>query len=121
MPTSSPQANTPIRPAPASCLGFTCLKWSASGELSELDRNLVLHYPTAMYFFVSPLKPELAAQLEQGLRKALKDGRFNQLFQRYNGQLLSQLALGKRQEIALPNPQLPAATPLQDRALWYRP
>lgn len=23
-------------------LGFTCLKWSASGELSELDRQLVL-------------------------------------------------------------------------------
>ena len=86
-----------------------------------IDRNLVLHYPTAMYFFISPLKPELAAQLEQGLRKALKDGRFNQLFQRYNGQLLSQLALNKRQEIALPNPQLPAATPLQDRALWYQP
>lgn len=42
MPTTTPQANTPIRPAPASCMGFTCLKWSASGELSELDRALVL-------------------------------------------------------------------------------
>ena len=86
-----------------------------------IDRNLVLHYPTAMYFFVSPHKPELASQLEQGLRKALKDGRFNQLFQRYNGQLLSQLALAKRQEIPLANPLLPAATPLQDSALWYHP
>lgn len=24
------------------CLAFTCMKWSASGELSELDRQLVL-------------------------------------------------------------------------------
>ena len=86
-----------------------------------IDRNLVLHYPTAMYFFVSTLKPGLAAQLEQGLRKALKDGRFDQLFQRYNGQLLSRLALARRREILLDNPLLPPATPLQDRTLWYRP
>jgi hypothetical protein len=86
-----------------------------------IDRNLVLHYPTAMYFFVSLHKPELAAKLEQGLRKALKNGRFDQLFQRYNSQLLAQLALAKRREIALTNPLLPADTPLQDRALWYRP
>ena len=42
MPTTIPPANSPKWPAPASCLGFTCLKWSASGELSELDRDLVL-------------------------------------------------------------------------------
>lgn len=86
-----------------------------------IDRHLVLHYPTAMYFFVSPHQPQLAKTLEQGLRLALKDGRFNQLFQRYNGQLLTRLALAQRREIRLDNPLLPAATPLQDAALWYQP
>ncbi len=43
MPTAIPHPNNTNRPAAASsCLGFTCLKWSASGELSELDRDLVL-------------------------------------------------------------------------------
>lgn len=42
MPTAIPHPNQAGRPTAASCLGFTCLKWSASGELSELDRSLVL-------------------------------------------------------------------------------
>ena len=42
MPTAIPHPNQAGRPTAASCLGFTCLKWSASGELSELDRALVL-------------------------------------------------------------------------------
>ena len=42
MPTTIPHPDYGSRQTPASCLGFTCLKWSASGELSELDRDLVL-------------------------------------------------------------------------------
>lgn len=40
MPTAISGSRTPT--SPSSCLGFTCLKWSASGELSEQDRALVL-------------------------------------------------------------------------------
>ena len=40
MPTAISGSKTPT--SPSSCLGFTCLKWSASSELSELDRALVL-------------------------------------------------------------------------------
>jgi hypothetical protein len=35
MPTTIPHPDHGSRQTPASCLGFTCLKWSASGELSE--------------------------------------------------------------------------------------
>jgi hypothetical protein len=42
MPTTIPHPDYGSRQTPASCLGFTCLKWSASGELSELDRALVV-------------------------------------------------------------------------------
>lgn len=86
-----------------------------------IDRHLLLRYPTAMYFFVSPHQPQLAARLEQGLRMAVQDGRFNQLFLRYNAQELAGLALAKRTLIELDNPLLPPGTPLQDARLWYRP
>jgi len=86
-----------------------------------IDPYLVIQYPTAMYFFVSPHQPALAAMLEKGLRAALKNGRFNQLFQRFNGQYIAQLNLAKRTVIHLPNPLLPAETPLTDARLWYRP
>lgn len=86
-----------------------------------IDRHLLIHYPTAMYFFVSPQQPQLAHALEKGLRMALRDGRFHQLFQRYNGQSIAALALSTRQQIQLDNPLLPPATPLRDAALWYRP
>ena len=43
MPTAIPHPNNTNRPAAdSSCLVCTCLKWGASGELSELDRSLVL-------------------------------------------------------------------------------
>jgi hypothetical protein len=60
---------TPIAPAPVamdwhgrSCLGRTCLKWSADGELTALDLGLVL---------------ERLAQVDQevtGLRTGSLDG-----------------------------------------------
>ncbi|MFM2080573.1 MAG: hypothetical protein RLZZ124_1315 [Cyanobacteriota bacterium] len=41
MTVSRPRAIEPPR-RHDDCLAFTCMKWSASGELSELDRQLVL-------------------------------------------------------------------------------
>jgi len=35
-------APTGLDPTSRSCLGRTCLKWSADGELSALDLGLVL-------------------------------------------------------------------------------
>ncbi|MBV8679169.1 MAG: hypothetical protein JO338_01840 [Aquitalea sp.] len=86
-----------------------------------VDSHLVIQYPSAMYFFVSPLQPQLARTLELGLRKGLEDGRFNKLFQRYNGQYIARLELPGRTRIRLDNPLLPAATPLKDSKLWYQP
>lgn len=30
------------QPGPSDCLGSTCMKWTASGELSELDLHRVM-------------------------------------------------------------------------------
>jgi hypothetical protein len=40
----------------------------------SVEQTLVLHYPAAMYFFVSPHRPELAEDLRQGLEKMIADG-----------------------------------------------
>lgn len=86
-----------------------------------VDPHLLLHYPTAFYFFVSPKRPQLARMLERGLERAIRDGSFDTLFQQHNGPALKALALDKRRIIYLENPLLPARTPLQRKELWYRP
>lgn len=87
----------------------------------QIDPYLLLYYPTAFYYFVSPKRPQLARMLERGLELAIRDGSFEAVFQQYNGPALRALAVDKRRIIALPNPLLPPNTPLHRKELWYRP
>lgn len=87
----------------------------------QIDDNLLLHYPTAFYFFTSRDRADLAADIERGLESMLRDGSFDRLFERYHGKSLRQAKLPQRHVIELHNPDLPAATPFSRQALWYRP
>jgi hypothetical protein len=84
-----------------------------------IEPHLLLRYPTAFYFFVSRQRPELAHTIETGLWQALGDGSLDKLFRHYFGNVVNDLQLNKRRVIELRNPLLPAATPLQDRRLWF--
>jgi hypothetical protein len=86
-----------------------------------LDQRWLLHYPTAVYFFVRKDNTALAQALEQGLERALADGSFAQLFDNHFGPMLTRLGLAGRQIIELDNPLLPEPTPLARPELWYRP
>ncbi|WP_317204055.1 hypothetical protein [Janthinobacterium sp.] len=86
-----------------------------------LDANLLIHYPSAFYFFVGKQRPALARDIERGLERALADGSFEALFQRHYGKLGEQLKLRRRHVLELKNAALPEATPLARRELWYRP
>ena len=79
----------------------------------------VLHYPTALYFFVHRDNTILAQRLEEGFRRARADGSFDRLFQAHFGALLARARLDARPRFDLLNPLLPAATPLARAALWY--
>lgn len=83
-----------------------------------IEQNLVLHYPTALYFFVNKRNTKLAMLLERGLQVALQDGSFDKIFTQFHGDLLRLANLPNRTRIALHNPLLPAETPLQDKRLW---
>lgn len=85
------------------------------------DSHVLLHYPAAMYFFVSRQRPELAQTLQLGLERAIADGSFERLFQEHFAADLQRAQLHKRQVIELQNPFLPSATPLQRRELWFTP
>jgi len=93
----------------------------ADKQQLNIDPNWVLHYPSAVYFFVSPSQPELARQLEAGLEQLLSSGQFNQLFQQEYADAIRQAKLEQRTIIRLPNPLLPESTPIERKELWYQP
>lgn len=86
-----------------------------------IDPHIVIHYPAAFYFFVSPHMKDLEAMLEKGLEAGIKDGSFEALFQKYNGEHLRQLKMSQREIIEIDNPLLPNSVPLKRKELWYRP
>ncbi|MET0355338.1 MAG: diguanylate cyclase [Cellvibrio sp.] len=86
-----------------------------------IESNLVLHYPTALYFFVNKKNTELAADLEQGLRQAMADGSFKNLFDHHFSDTIRKANLNQRKIISVSNPLLPAKTPLDEKHYWFSP
>lgn len=101
--------------------------WEELAQRPELDLsvepNLLLHYVTAIYFFVHSDNQQLAERLNQGLHNALKDGSFEQLFFSYpiNRAALERAGLEERRILRLENPLLPERTPVGRKELWWTP
>lgn len=95
----------------------------ASGRHPDLAivPDLMLHYPAAAYFFVSPARPELAAALRSGLDAAATDGSFQRLHREYHGAVLKAHPVSPERVVRLNNPLLPPDTPLGRRELWLQP
>ncbi|MGY3944381.1 type 2 periplasmic-binding domain-containing protein [Aeromonas tecta] len=76
-----------------------------------VEQHLLLRYPFAEFFFVSPTEPKLAKAIQTGLERAYADGSFMQFF-RDNPRIREALAsanLAQRLTIPLVNPDM---TPL---------
>ena len=86
-----------------------------------LEPSLVVHYPAAMYFFVNRSNPTMARLIETGLRRALEDGSFDNIFVSHHREALLKVNVGERKVFHLENPLLPKETPLDDKALWFNP
>jgi len=84
-----------------------------------IDPYIVVHYPTADYFFVNRNNPALAEAVRTGLEAALADGSFEQLFYLHYGRLLRNARFEHRLVIHLPNPLLSPQTPLSRKELWF--
>ncbi len=88
-----------------------------------VESTLLLHYPSAVYFFVAHDNNSLATRLEAGLTTAIADGSFEALFRRHPGmqEALSLLQKHKRLLLKLRNPLLPQQTPINQKELWLDP
>lgn len=86
-----------------------------------IQPTLLLYYRSPAYFFLAPNNHKLANRIEKGLRIAIKDGSFDQLFyHNINNQGEFNLDnLKNRQIIELHNPLLSELTPIAEKALWY--
>ena len=80
-----------------------------------IEKNLILRYPAAYYFFVSRDKPELAKIIERGLKKSFADGSFDELFFKNFGKPIAELDLAKRRIISVDYPELI----IEDESLWF--
>ena len=86
-----------------------------------LESHTLISYPSASYFFVSPNNTALAMQVENGLRKAIRDGSFEALFQQHFASAIKKAKTSSRTHYRLENPLLPEMTPTNDKALWFMP
>lgn len=86
-----------------------------------IEPSLLLHYPSALYFFVSPRNPALADLIGRGLESSLRDGSFQALWDEAFEESVKAARLSQRRLIALDNPDLPALTPLDRKELWFAP
>lgn len=85
-----------------------------------IDKSLILYYPLPRYFFFSrtPEGERLAGRVEEGLRRLMKNGKFDKRYQAFKRSILADLSLAGRRLIRIENPTLSAATPLGDASLW---
>lgn len=86
----------------------------------SVETTLALHYPSAMYFFVSPANPQLATALELGLEQAIVDGSFQRLFDHYFGAAIALARLGERKVLQIDNPLLPDLLTRSDPRYWFK-
>ncbi|MDK2123340.1 substrate-binding periplasmic protein [Parachitinimonas caeni] len=86
-----------------------------------VEQSLVIRYDTAYYFFLNKQNNRLAKRIEEGLRMMIKDGSFDEIFWRYNGDSIRKARLAERRVIRIEDRTLHPLTPLADKSLWFDP
>ena len=85
----------------------------------KIEKSLLLKYKSAYYFFVNQTNEKLAEIIEEGFKKALRDGSYRLLFNKYYGNDLAALNLEKRRVIELNNPTILKGAFESDPLYWY--
>ncbi len=92
----------------------------------RVEEHLLLHFPSTRFFFVqrSDEGAKLAARIEAGLNRMIRDGSFDALFLKYKGPLIERAHLKTRKAFAIDNPVLSPETQATRRLrpeLWFDP
>lgn len=94
-------------------------EYAAHRELDiAIESSVIIHYPTAFYFYVSKENKILAMDLKNGLELALQDGSLATIFNHFFGDTIIRIRSTQRRVFELDNPLLPKETPLQRAELW---
>lgn len=91
----------------------------AHASTLEIEPHLALHYFYDSYFFVNKRNTKLAADINEGMEKAVADGSFDKLFNEHWGERVRKARLNERTVIKLRNPLLTPETPSHRNELWY--
>ncbi|WP_391086954.1 diguanylate cyclase [Vibrio sp. NH-UV-68] len=98
--------------------------WSEVNSRPELnltiDKNVMLVYPFAMYFFVSPDNQSLHDDIYNGFEMAIQDGSFDLLFFNHPmiKEVLAKANLKERTVFRIPNPYMHEETPFDRKEFW---
>lgn len=84
-----------------------------------MKKNLALVYPTAIYYFTNKQNLTLSRLIETGLQRAIEDGSYQELFERFFAQSLINLEWESVSKFYLDNPLLPERTPLNQAHYWH--
>ena len=84
-----------------------------------IEKDLILNYPAAYYFFVGNENPRLQTLLRKGLMHSIEDGSFDKLFYETFGAQIAQLKPEHRRVMSIPHPNLQNQMPIDDARLWF--
>lgn len=98
--------------------------WEEVAQHTQLnlavEKDLMLIYPFALYFYVSRDNQPLYSQIYQGFISAIDDGSFDSLF--FNHPLikdtLAKANLGQRTILRIDNPYMHPDTPYENKKFW---
>jgi hypothetical protein len=83
-----------------------------------IESTVIIHYPTAFYFYVRKENQTLAKDLKNGLELALQDGSLAKMSKHFLGDVINRIRGTQRRIFELDNPLLPEETPLDRPELW---
>ena len=69
--------------------------------------HLLIYYPFPLAFYVNPDKPVLAERIQIGMDKLDENGVLEEIFLKYNEELIDRLNLRERTVFKIKNPILP--------------
>jgi hypothetical protein len=85
-----------------------------------VEKNVMLIYPFALYFYVNKSNTELHNKIYQGFEKAIEDGSYNEFF--FNHQMIKDAIeaaeLNKRTVIRINNTDMHPDTPYDRKEFW---
>jgi len=88
-----------------------------------VEKNVLIRYTAPNYFFVSKNNPKLAKSLKVVFDSMIESGEFSKLFftDKEVQSALNKANIKNRKIFDIQNPHLSAATPLNQKELWFDP